>query len=95
MTEDEFRDLLDRYGGDLDGWPRMTARDARLLLARSVVAQAMLDETVAIELALADPDFGPSPDLADRIFDAAFGDDEGGGAPATDRENPRAPRRLM
>lgn len=75
MTEDEFRELLDRHGGDLERWPRATLREARRLLAQSVAAQAMLDELVAVELALAetDGDATPPADLADRIFERAFG----------------------
>ncbi|QCO15656.1 hypothetical protein D3869_10675 [Azospirillum brasilense] len=75
MTEDEFRELLDRHGGDLERWPRATLREARRLLAQSVTAQAMLDEMVAIELALAetDGDEVPPDGLADRIFERAFG----------------------
>lgn len=78
MTDEEFRKLLDRHGGDLGSWPQAQARAASRLLATSVVAQTMLDEMVAIELALADEDVddGPPPGLADRILDAAFGDDE-------------------
>ena len=75
MTEDEFRELLDRHGGDLERWPRATLREARRLLAQSVAAQSMLDELVAVELALAetDGDATPPADLADRIFERAFG----------------------
>ncbi|WP_029009303.1 hypothetical protein [Azospirillum halopraeferens] len=75
MTDDEFRALLDRHGGDPERWPRPTLGQARRLLARSPVARAMLDEMVAIELALAESDCEPAADLADRIFDAAFGTD--------------------
>ncbi|WP_244433771.1 hypothetical protein [Azospirillum sp. B506] len=68
---------MDRYGGDLALWPDDAARDARRLLLRSVKAQAMLDAMVTMELALGQsaPDRledSPSPDLADRIFAAAF-----------------------
>ncbi|TWA67334.1 hypothetical protein FBZ82_107312 [Azospirillum brasilense] len=75
MTEDQFRELLDRHGGDLERWPRATLREARRLLAQSVAAQAMLDELVAVELALTetDGDAAPPADLADRIFERAFG----------------------
>ncbi|OYD84814.1 hypothetical protein [Azospirillum brasilense] len=75
MTEDEFRELLDRHGGDLERWPRATLREARRLLAGSIAAQAMLDEMVAVELALAEADGEATPpaDLADRIFERAFG----------------------
>lgn len=74
MTDEEFRERLDRYGGDLDRWPPDVARDARLLLRRSVSAQSLLDETVAMELALApgSPEDRPPPGLAERIFAKAF-----------------------
>lgn len=74
MTDEEFRERLDRYGGDLDRWPPEVARDARLLLRRSLVAQAMLDETVTMELALSpgSPEDRPPPGLAERIFATAF-----------------------
>lgn len=93
MTDDEFRELLDRHGGDLERWPRVKLRDARQLLARSVTAQAMLDEMVAIELALSDSEDGPSAELADRIFEEAFG-----AGPAKDagaRDAIAKTRRLM
>jgi hypothetical protein len=96
MTDEEFRELLDRHGGNLDDWPRATAREARLLLARSVSAQAMLDEMVATELALADPDISPPPDLADRIFEAAFGTASAGSSPTAERSDKAGkPHRLM
>ncbi len=77
MTDEEFRDQLDRYGGDLALWPAPAARDARRLLVRSLKAQAMLDEMVTMELALGELAPGraadrPPPGLADRIFAAAF-----------------------
>ncbi|MCW2239751.1 hypothetical protein [Azospirillum canadense] len=92
MTDDEFRELLDRHGGDLERWPRLKLRDARQLLARSVAAQAMLDEMVAIELALSDPADAPPPGLADRIFEQAFGK---GMKDAGAQDATAAPRRLM
>lgn len=94
MTDDEFRELLDRHGGDLERWPHARRRPARLLLARSVAAQAMLDETVAIELALSDPEFGPSPDLEDRIIEAALGKESSAASPETAGAIPNS-RRLM
>lgn len=72
MTDEEFRELLDRYGASPNGWPPDTAQPVRLLLERSKAAQAMLDEMVAIEEALAGPGAEPPPDLADRIFASAF-----------------------
>ncbi len=92
MTDDEFRELLDRHGGDLERWPRLKLRDARQLLARSVAAQAMLDEMVAIELALSEPTDAPPPGLADRIFEQAFGK---GTKDAGAQDATAAPRRLM
>ncbi len=92
MTDEEFRDHLDRYGGDLALWPPPAARDARRLLLRSVPAQKLLDEATAIELALSRPDADPPSGLADRIFDAAFRSEP------SDRgfdEDVDQPRRLM
>lgn len=97
MTDEEFRDRLDRHGGDLALWPADAARDARRLLLRSVKAQAMLDEMVTMELALGQlaPDRSedrPPPGLADRIFAAAFR------LPPSDRgfdEDGDQPPRLM
>lgn len=88
MTEDEFQQHLDRLGGDLEGWPPAVAAAARALLARSPGAQARLDEMVAMELALADAGAGdtPSDDLADRIFDAAFGAGRGSASHREDRD---------
>lgn len=98
MTDEEFRDHLDRHGGDLALWPPPLARDGRRHLLRSVRAQAMLDEAAAIELTLRQPEGRPPAGLADRIFEAAFRSDpsahgfdlesgpDDGGAP---------PRRLM
>ncbi|MBP2230927.1 hypothetical protein J2847_004236 [Azospirillum agricola] len=72
MTDEEFRDHLDRFGGDLALWPPPAARDARRLLLRSIPAQRMLDEATAVELGLSRPEPGPPAGLADRIFEAAF-----------------------
>ncbi|MCM8737659.1 hypothetical protein M5E06_26420 [Azospirillum sp. A1-3] len=92
MTDEEFRDRLDRFGGDLALWPADAARDARRLLLRSVKAQAMLDEMVMMELALGQSEDRPPPDLADRIFASAFR------LPPSDRtfdEDADQPPRLM
>lgn len=92
MTDEEFRDHLDRFGGDLALWPPAAARDARRLLLRSVPAQKLLDETTAIELALGRPEAEPPSGLAERIFGAAFRSEP------SDRgfdEEPDQPRRLM
>lgn len=80
MTDEEFRALLDRHGADLGVWPAGLARDARRLLAVSTRAQSLLDEMVGIELALSAPEeAAPPSDLADRIFERAFGDARGPG----------------
>jgi len=92
MTDEEFRDRLDRHGGDLAHWPADAARDARRLLLCSVKAQAMLDEMVTMELALGHSEDRPPPGLADRIFTAAFR------LPPSDRgfdEDGDQPPRLM
>ncbi|MGQ9365015.1 hypothetical protein [Azospirillum sp. ST 5-10] len=85
MTDDEFRALLDRHGADLGAWPAGAAREARRLLARSTDAQAMLDEMVGIELALSAREPGPPADLAERIFEKAFG------RPSADAGRPAGP----
>jgi len=92
MTDDEFRELLDRHGGNLERWPCPHLQDARLLLARSVTAQAMLDEMVAMEQALSASEHGPPPGLADRIFEIAFGADSSPEAASADA--PARPPRL-
>lgn len=94
MTEDDFQKHLDRFGGDLERWPPALAASARALLARSPGAQARLDAMVAMELALAEAGAGEEPpdDLADRIFDAAFG--SGRAVQARDEDADRAADRL-
>ncbi|MCG5244039.1 hypothetical protein MCW82_30140 [Azospirillum doebereinerae] len=94
MTDEEFRDHLDRYGGDLALWPPPAARDGRRLLLRSVRAQAMLDEATAIELALSRPGDRPPVGLADRIFEAAFRSEPSDRGFDLDEEMER-PGRLM
>jgi hypothetical protein len=98
MTDEEFRDHLDRHGGDLALWPPPLARDGRRHLLRSVRAQAMLDEAAAIDLALRQPEGRPPAGLADRIFEAAFRSDpsaHGFDADAGLNDDGTRPRRLM
>lgn len=73
MMDEQFKDCLDRYGGELDAWPPEAAAAARRLLAVSPAAQALLDETAEIERALRESEAPPPPGLASRIFAAAFG----------------------
>lgn len=73
MMDEQFKNCLDRYGGDLDAWPPEIAAAARRLLAVSPAAQALLDETAEIERVLRESEAPPPPGLAGRIFAAAFG----------------------
>lgn len=73
MMDEQFKDGLDQYGGDLDRWPPEAAAAARRLLAVSPTAQALLDETAEIERVLRESEAPPPSGLADRIFAAAFG----------------------
>jgi len=75
MTDEEFQEGLDRWGGDLSAWPQAEAGPAARHLAVSVRAQAMLDEMVAMEFALAEETLDDSPpdELADRIWRSVFG----------------------
>lgn len=72
MTDDEFSQHLDRFGGDLDRWPAAAAVAGRRLLAVSPTAQALLDDMALIERTLSGTEPPPPPGLADRIFAAAF-----------------------
>jgi hypothetical protein len=91
MTVDEFREWLDRCGGDLSRWPAAKMVEASRLLATSLEAQSALDEMVSIEVALAEEGMGTqAPEgLANRIFAAAFGDEDESAVP---ERRPRVPR---
>ena len=52
MTEDEFEELLDRYGGDPEAWPLASREAAERLLRSSVRARAELAAMQAVEAAL-------------------------------------------
>jgi len=86
MTDEEFQEGLDRWGGELGTWPRAEAEAAARLLAVSVRAQAMLDEMVSMEFTLAEEalDDAPPDDLADRVWRSLFGSD----APPLDDDRP-------
>ena len=86
MMDEQFKNCLDRYGGDLDAWPPETAAAARRLLAVSPAAQALLDETAEIERVLRESEEPPPPGLAGRIFDAAFGADGADGGADNSKE---------
>lgn len=77
MTDEEFQEGLDRWGGDLGARPPAEAGAAARLLAASPRAQAMLDEMVAMEFALAEESLAdaPSDDLSDRIWRSVFGNE--------------------
>lgn len=91
MTDEEFQEGLDRWGGDLGAWPVAEAGAAARLLAMSVRAQAMLDEMVSVEFTLAEEtlDDMPPDDLADRVWRSVFGSD----ASPFDDDRPAPPAR--
>ena len=71
LTLEGFRDLLDRFGGDLTSWPARERVAADALLAISADAKALLAETAAVDSVLATPPKAPAG-LADRIVAAAL-----------------------
>lgn len=71
LTLEGFRDLLDRFGGDLTSWPARERIAADALLAISTDAKALLAETTAVDHALAAAPKAPAG-LSDRIVAAAL-----------------------
>jgi hypothetical protein len=70
MSIDEFRRLLDAWGGDPARWPREARRDAETLLSRSPEARALRDEAAAFDALLASaPAIEPSEALRTRLMD--------------------------
>ncbi len=53
MTENEFRNLAEAWGGDLDRWPRDRQGDARRLLQRSDEARQVLADAAALDALIA------------------------------------------
>lgn len=72
MDKQEFMDYLSIYGADLEKWPDGLRDDARAALSSSQKLREALQEEKLFEQALNMRGFeNPSPDLADRIIDAA------------------------
>lgn len=71
LSLDEFKDLLDRFGGDLSAWPAARRTDAKDLLDRSADARGLLDEAVSLDASLGTMPKAPAG-LSDRIVAAAL-----------------------
>lgn len=70
MGLQEFQDLLDRYGGDLQAWPPDRGREAFALVERSPEAYRLLEEMRQVELMLETVDAPePNPQAIDRVMD--------------------------
>ena len=52
-SERDLAEALDRWGSNLDTWPRAAAAKAKLLVATSPEATRLMRETVSLELELA------------------------------------------
>lgn len=84
MTNDDFEDLVDRWGENVSAWPEPQRTAARDLLARSAEARTLLAEAVALRRALAPRDAARAPaDLSARILAAAL-DPPAADTPAAD-----------
>lgn len=69
MTQSEFHDALDRWGGDLGRWPMPEARGARLLLAQRADLRRDLEAARLIDVHLESlTAHEVSPALANRIL---------------------------
>ncbi|WP_205470532.1 hypothetical protein [Breoghania sp. L-A4] len=73
MRIEDFEDILDRRGSDLDTWSKKEAAAARALLEHSREARALLEESHALQQAFAPqaPVRAPAG-LADRIVREAL-----------------------
>lgn len=71
LTLEGFRNLLDRFGGDLTSWPARERIAADALLAISADAKALLAESMAVDHVLAAVPKAPAG-LADRVIAAAL-----------------------
>lgn len=76
LSLEGFRDLLDRFGGDISRWPSAERTASRILLEQSPEAQALLAEAERLDAALSAAPQAPAG-LADRIVAAALGKDTG------------------
>jgi hypothetical protein len=85
MNVVEFEDLLDRLGDDLSTWPAGQRSEARVLLAQSAEANALLREAQEMRGLLARPPVSAPAGLADRIMTQAVH------APAVTRASEKRP----
>ncbi|MGE5517204.1 MAG: hypothetical protein ACM31D_15475 [Bacteroidota bacterium] len=74
LTLEGFRELLDRFGGELSRWPARERATADALLEHSPEARSLLAEAARLDAALAATPKAPAG-LADRIVAAALAQD--------------------
>lgn len=71
LTVEGFQDLLDRFGGALESWPKPDRNAAEKLLAASPEARRLLDDAQALDAHLRDGTPKAPPGLVDRILSAS------------------------
>lgn len=71
LSLEGFRELLDRFGGELSRWPVRERASADALLEHSPEAQSLLAEALRLDACLAATPKAPAG-LADRIVAAAL-----------------------
>lgn len=76
LSLEGFRDLLDRFGGDISRWPAPERDASRALLEQSPEAQALLAEAGHLDAYLSAMPKAPAG-LASRIVAAALSKDPG------------------
>lgn len=82
MSPQEFQDLIDRYGDDLQEWPGDFLRQARELVQSCDEAQDILDQANRLRLQLMDLGVQAPNMFADHVvavalaMDPAFSDPE-------------------
>ena len=72
MNVKDFEAQLYRSGADMEAWPAVAAREARLLLSQSVEARQALDEMARLESALGSTMPKIAPARAARVTAAAL-----------------------
>jgi hypothetical protein len=75
VTVDEFQNLVDRHGDNIDEWPDEIRPAALALLSQSVDARRCLDEARALRQHLQETAPKAPAGLTDRILAAALGKD--------------------
>ena len=93
ITQQEFQDILDRFGADAAQWPADRRAAAEALVARSDEARHMLDVARALQQALSGPAAKAPTGLKERILKATEktdGDDTD--APGPEGKDPRSRR---